>query len=342
MEQAALLEMPETDFCRLITELEKDSLFQRLYRRERIIRLQRFPGTRVASAFYRYEPEVAGEGQIDLESLLSNQGRVSRLIKRLGVARFNRFFLFPESGMSLEEIARGCRLTLSQVKEINRLIDDFSIMSEFYHPSALSSRTVTYTKIASIEKSEGRLVVGYFSPYLARGRYAIDYERFEQLKAGRAFTVAEVKEAQRLFKKLELVNTRKDTLTAILNGILERQRLYLESGEAGSLLPFNQRELARQAGLSPSSVSRGLRGKSIETPQGKEIPLKHLFPSPRRFRQELLRRLLQGDHGLASDEAVRNRLREKFGIAVSRRSVANLRRGLKIPPLSKPPEGESK
>ncbi|GAH86943.1 unnamed protein product, partial [marine sediment metagenome] len=46
---------------------------------------------------------------------------------------------------------------------------------------------------------------------------------------------------------------------------------------------------------------------------------------------ELLRQLLETEKGLLSDEAIKLKLQEKFGVAISRRSVASLRKELKIP-----------
>ena len=93
----------------------------------------------------------------------------------------------------------------------------------------------------------------------------------------------------------------------------------------------SQTELAKKIGLNPSSVSRAIGGKSIDTPWGEEVPLKHFFPRPKRFKKELLRRLLETEMGLASDETIRVKLQQKFGVAISRRSVASLRQELKIP-----------
>jgi len=97
-----------------------------------------------------------------------------------------------------------------------------------------------------------------------------------------------------------------------------------------SLLPLSQKELAKKIGVAPSSVSRAIKGKSIDTPWGEELPLKHFFPRPRRFRRELLRELLETDKEFSSDEAIRVKLWERFGVAISRRSVANLRKELKL------------
>lgn len=331
MEQATLLEMPEEEFQKLIVEIERNPIFQRLYQREEVIRRQRFPRTDISSNFYQIKPElVADIGSLDVESLLLNKKHIAHQIQKLGIEKFKRYFLFPESGTSAEEIAGECDLAVSEMQKINRLIDEFSILSEFYHPSALSSGGVYYSKIASVEKNREGFIIGYFSPSLARGRYSIDYERFEQLKD--TLTAVEIKQIRQLLKKVELVNTRKDTLTQILQAVVERQALYLESGDLKALLPFNQKELARKIGLAPSSVSRAIRGKSIDTPWGEEVPLKHFFPRPKSFKKELLRQLLEADRELPSDEAIKARLQDKFGVAISRRSVANLRKELKISP----------
>jgi len=336
MEQANLLEMPEEEFQRLVAEIERSPLFQRLYQKEKIIHRQRPPRTDISSSFYQLKEEaVADKGSLDVESLLLNKKQVISQIQRLGVEKFKHYFLFPESGMSEEEIARECDLAVSEVKKINHLIDDFSILSQFYHPSALSSGEVYYSKVASVEKSRDGFVIGYFSPSLARGRYSIDYERFGQLKASQAFTEAEIKQVKQLLRKLELINTRKDTVSQILQNIVEHQTLYLESGDLMALLPFSQKELAKKISLAPSSISRAINGKSIDTPWGEEIPLKHFFPRPKRFRKELLRQLLETEKELPSDEVIKLRLREKFGVAISRRSVASLRKELKIPAARK-------
>jgi RNA polymerase sigma-54 factor len=336
MEQANLLDMPEDEFQKLTVEIEKNPLFQRLYQKEKLIRRQRFPRTDIASSFYELKEEiVADKGSADVESLLLNREHIVRQIQRLGLEKFKQYFLFPESGMTVEEIAKECELDFSEVQKINSLINELSVLSEFYQPSAISSEAIHYYNVATIEKDKQGFIIGYSSASLARGQYSIDYNRFEELKASGAFTEAENREARKLFKKLELINSRKNTITQILQHIIDKQALYLESGDLRAILPFSQQELAKTIGLAPSSVSRAIRGKSIGTPWSAEIPLKQFFPKPKRFKKELLKRLLETEEGLLSDEAIRARLREKFGVAISRRSVASLRKELRIPAVSK-------
>lgn len=332
MEQANLLEMPEEEFNRLAIEVESSPLFKKLCRNERIVRYQRYPRTDISSRFCQLNEEIAaGTGSLDIESILSDKQDIVRQVQRMGLESFKRYFLYPEPGVTVEEIAQVCNLQLPEVEKINSLINQFSIMSEFYNPSALSSaHGIRYSKVASVERRPEGFVIGYLSPSYARGRYSIDYERFEELRESRAVSAAEVKEIRKLFKRLELMNTRKDTVTRILQNIVEKQASYFESGNTRALLPVSQKELARSIGLVPSSISRAISGKSLETPWGEEKAVKDFFPRPRRFKRELVRQLLETGEEFPSDEAIKARLEREFGVSISRRSVASLRDELRI------------
>ena len=333
LEQANLLEMPEEEFNKLISEVENSPLFRRLYKKERLIRYQRYRGTDISSSFYQLNEEIAADtSTLDVESFLLDKEEIVRQVQKLGLEDFKRYFLYPESETSPEEIARECDLELSEVERINRLINELSILSEFHNPSALShEQGICYSKIASVERRAEGFVIGYLSPFLARGRYSIDHERFGELKGGGAFDRNEVNEIRQLFRRLELINSRKDTVTQLLQSIMETQALYFESGDPKALLPLSQRELAKKVGLVPSSISRAIRRRSVGTPWGEEKALKDFFPRPRRFRKELVRCLLETEEELPSDEGIKAELERKFGVCISRRSVASLRKELMIP-----------
>jgi len=337
LEQAGLLEMSEEEFNRLTAEVESSPLFKKLYRKERIIHYQRYPKTDLSPRFYQLNEEIAaGTGTIDIESLISNKEDVIRLIKKIGRENFERYFLYPEPEVSAEEVAQECNLELAEVERINNLINEFSIVSEFYNPSALSSEHgIHYSKVASIERGADSFIIGYLSPSYARGRYSIDYERFEELRGSGAITGVEVKEIRQLFKRLELINNRKDTMTRILQGIVEKQAPYFESGNGKAVLPFSQKELAERIEIVPSSISRAISGKSLETPWGEEKALKDFFPRPRMFRKELVRQLLETGEEFPSDEAIKAKLEQTFGVSISRRLIADLRKELKFPPAWK-------
>ena len=329
-----MLEMSEEEFNKLISEAESNPLFKRLCQKEKLIHHQRYPRTDISSKFYQLNEEIAaGTDSLDVESLLLDREDIVRQIQKMGLENFKRYFLHPEMEMRLEEIARECNLGLSEVRRINSLINEFSILSEFYNPSALSTEHgIYYSKVASIERGPEGFVIGYFLPSFARGKYSIDYEKFEQLTREGILSRTEVNEARQLFKKLELINSRKDTLNLILQNIVEKQALYFESHDSKALLPFSQKELAQKIGLAPSSISRAIGGKSLETPWGEEKSLKDFFPRPRRFKKELVRQLLETEQESLSDEAIKVKLEQKFGASISRRSVASLRKELRFPP----------
>jgi len=337
LEQSNLLEMPEEEFNKFIGEVENSPLFKRLYQEARIIRYQRYPRTDISSSFYQLnEAIIADTGSLDVESLLLNKEDVVSWIQKMGLEKFKRYFLYPELEISVEEIARECNLELSEVGKINSLINEFSILSEFYNPSALNPKHgIHYSKVASVESGVEGFVIGYFSPSFARGRYSIEYGRFEELRGNGVFSRVEGKEIRQLFGKLELINSRKDTVTRILQNIVEKQSLYFDSGDLKALLPFSQKEMAKRIGLAPSSISRAIGAKSLDTPWGEEKALKDFFPRPRRFKKELVKHLLETEEGLFSDEAIKAKLEQKFGVSTSRRSVASLRRELGMPPARK-------
>lgn len=332
MEQASLQEMSEADFHSLIVETERNPLFQLFFRREKLIRYQRFPRTDVSTSLYKIdELKIADSSSADVESLLINKEDLVQQVQKIGLSKFKQFFLFPEDGITLEEIAAECGLNVPTVKKISNLIDDFSVMGEFYHPSNINTGRIHYSKIAGINTDERGFIVSYFSAFVARGRYAIDYEKFESLVASAAYSDNSIKQARQLFRKLELINSRKDTLNRILQNIIEKQTPYLESGDSKALLTCTQKELAEKLGIAPSSVSRAIFGKNIDTPWGREIPLKKLFSGPAQFKKELLRQLIEKNKIPLSDEAIRRRLWEQFGVAISRRSVTELRHQLNFP-----------
>ena len=169
IEQANLLEMSEEDFQKLVIDIEHTDLFSRLYRKEKLICYQRFPASGISTSFYDYKEELlADKGSFDIDSLISNKEHIIGIIQKLGMERFKYYFLLAESGMTLVEIARECDLQVTDVQAINSLVDEFSIMSEFYFPSNLPADIVRYSRVASVNMNNEGFIINYFSPALAR------------------------------------------------------------------------------------------------------------------------------------------------------------------------------
>lgn len=332
IEQANVLEISEDEFQRLIISLKNNPLFKRLHERDRIIRYQPLPRSDLSRSFYEVKEEIimASPGSFDVESLISGKTQLIGKIKDLGLDKFKKYFLYPEAGVTEEEIAHQCQLDVAEVQKINELIDELSVAAEFYDTTAIPEGRVYYSKVASVEETPDGFIIAYFSPTQVRGKFVVDYEKFERLLKAGVFNKAEIKETRQLFRKLELINNRKDALHRVLLGIGETQALFLKSGDPKALLPFTQKELAAKTGLAGSSISRAISGKSIDTPFG-EIPLKDFFPHPKKFRKELLKQLLEKEKKPISDRAIKVKLKEDFGVSLSRRTIASLRKELRIP-----------
>jgi hypothetical protein len=330
------MELPEDEFRKLVKEIEEDPLFKRLFYpprpQEKIIKYSRFPRVELSRQFYELrESVVPSENSFDPESLLSQREEIVSLIRKVGPEKFKQYFLYSGLDMNPKKLAEKCQLSIQEVQKISSFMDEFSIHSEFYFPSTIRSGSkITYHKIASVEKGDqDELIIGCFSPDLARGKYTIDYERLDQLQREEIFNQKEMEKISKLLRSLELINIRKNVICQILQWIVEVQRRYLESGDPQDLKPFSQKELAARIGVNPSLVCRALQNRSIDTPLGHERPLKFFLPSKKEVRKELIGQIWKEERPL-SDEQIRIKLKEKFGLSVSRRTVNDCRRELKL------------
>ena len=118
---------------------------------------------------------------------------------------------------------------------------------------------------------------------MARGRYLINYEMFEEHIAGKCINDDEVGKIRSLFKKLEMINVCKQTLHSVLINLIHKQSAYIDSGNFNDLLPLSQKELALQLGINPAALSRATKcrtrpslrkgGHSKKSvPESEEIP----------------------------------------------------------------------
>jgi len=140
-----------------------------------------------------------------------------------------------------------------------------------------------------------------------------------------------------------LVNSRKTTIYQVIQNIIEAQYNFFQSGNLKDLKFLTQASLAEKIGVEASLISRAISGKAIRIPQGRETSLKTFFPTKKQLRKELIREIIEQEKTALqnkiikkpySDGEIRKKLKEDYGISVSRRSVSEWRLDLKIPPAS--------
>ncbi len=136
---------------------------------------------------------------------------------------------------------------------------------------------------------------------------------------------------------LSAVEQRAQTLRRVAECLLRHQSAFLERGPA-QLVPLQQADVAEELGLHPSTVSRAIAGKSIETPHG-VLALKAFFQAAApggghtagALRTRLAELVTAEDPAapLADDELAERLAREGFDVA--RRTVAKMRAELGLP-----------
>lgn len=334
---SAILALSEPEFAKLIEEIEKDPIFQKLMHPSdfglKVILRRPFPHSKLSKRFYELKDGILQNSTgLDVEKLLNQQQEVLKLIKKIGQEKFEKYFLYREESASGESIAKWCEISLEEVLSIQSFILTFSIHSQIFNPSSLPPQgRIAYTPIAQIELDNNKdLVISYLFPHLASGRYIINRERLEEIK--RFFAPEERKVLAELLKKIEWVNLKQGTLQRILSDLILRQEAFLRSGETVKLLSFPQRSAAKAIGVAPSTVSRAIFGRSVILPWGEEKALGDLFVSRKEAIQKRLKEILNSElkpDRKLSGEKLRKLLETRYRMKIPLRTVNFYRREIR-------------
>jgi RNA polymerase sigma-54 factor len=141
---------------------------------------------------------------------------------------------------------------------------------------------------------------------------------------------------------IDAVDQRRRTLGRVTAAIMQHQREFLHRGKS-ALRPLRMSEVAAELGLHPSTISRAINGKHVQTDRG-ILPLREFFDGNRRAAptecdgagrlaiKERIQQLIAAEDSrapLSDDDLVR--LLAAKEIHVARRTVAKYRRELDIP-----------
>ncbi|MEA1965065.1 MAG: hypothetical protein U9O41_08095 [Candidatus Aerophobetes bacterium] len=346
MKLAQLLSLPEDRFEAYISKIENSPLFKQLKQKYRLVNYRRFcdVSTKHFSGFREELPTQ--QRSFEVEELLDENPQTLVILKKIGETidreEFSKFLQGQKMG--IKEIVEKCNLSSEETRIFKNFIDKFQLKQIIDEPSLnylpfLSSENRTF-RIASIEKTEDDLIICSLSDenYLCKGKYSINYDRFEELVKGKRFTLSQINEISRLFKKLDLINRRTTTIYQVLYHLKEIQRPFFESGNPEDLFPLTQSELARRINVHPSTISRVIFNKSVFTPQGKEKLLKFFFSQERV--ENFLRKIFNEEKGKIkkgillkslNDEMIQEKLNAEYGIEISRRTVCKYRQKMKVP-----------
>ena len=347
MKLGTFFALPEKEFSEFIEKVEEEDIFQEILNKYRIVKYRKFPGIKKAPPSLEFKEELTPGDNFDLTELIQRDPRSWQIVKKvaikIGEEKFSAF-LRGDDSISFNQISRECGLSLEETEKFKDFINSFQLEESFFASDTPSTSFPRphLCRVACIENREGKLFILPLdnSTYLIKGRYVIDYEHWENLIQDKQIPPDKVRKISNLFRKLDMINRRTTTLYQIICQIKEKQHQFLLSEDPRDMLPLTQREIARTLGVNPSSISRTIAGKSIITPRGKEKALKEFFPGKKAKIKTLVLEIIREEaeklkegaltHPL-SDEEIRKKLKEIFGVEIARRTVTKYRKESKIP-----------
>ena len=239
-----------------------------------------------------------------------------------------------------DQIARNLKVSVDDIKEIARYISTLEPKpARSFHPIDSGIYVKPDVFVHEIEN-------GYSVRVNSRGVPPLRISSFYREMLNRPNLSREEKTfiAERLEKAINFINSikqREETMKEIALFIVERQQDFFKMGSEG-LVPLGLKDVARVIDRDESTVSRAIRNKYIDTPQG-VYPLKYFFSgslvtaengnvSTQRIKEQI-KELIENEDRTSplSDEDIRTHFREK-GIQLSRRTVAKYRQLSRIPP----------
>ena len=135
---------------------------------------------------------------------------------------------------------------------------------------------------------------------------------------------------------IECINQRQETIKQIVETIIMKQKNFFTNSE---IVPLTQKEVAKIIGKSESTVSRAIKDKYISTSNG-NFNIKNFFSAGYPNKEEkissnLIKKymieLIKNEKINYSDTKIMNKIKEKFGIEISRRTVTKYRSEIGMP-----------
>ncbi|MFC2060953.1 hypothetical protein ACFLUV_00405 [Elusimicrobiota bacterium] len=338
MKLSQLYGLPDSKFAEFINDIENDPIFNKLMypqdRSRKAISYNRFPWTDLSERFHEFNEDIAiDNATFDIDSLIKEKKGTVSIIKRIGINKFKKYFLYNEYKIPDKEIADKCKITVPEIKMINDLINDVDIHSEFYSQSLiLPEDNIRYSKVAAIRKEKsGSFSINIFSPMLARGKYAINYGKIKEMKDKGIFLKKEIPKLDKLVKNLELINRRKGTIYQVIQYITNIQAEYLETADETKVTALIQKHLADRLHVYPSVICRIIKYRTIEMPWGEEKTMQFFFSNRKKEIQVIIKNLIKEEKDkIFSDEQIRKKLENEHEIIIARRTVAKYREELGI------------
>jgi hypothetical protein len=266
------------------------------------------------SQSYDRVDNTQGQALIDLTDTIET---TREFVERYEVSEQDFLDLILGGEATPEELAEKFGCSLREAEEVLEATDRVYVAESYEGSNQNNSKkrgmqpsnaNRSEDAVAFVQILDGQLAIQFDHESIYTQRYRIKRDLKSDLHLPPA--------ARELLTRARFINQRLSALSRLITTLCSQQMEYLGSGDMRQLKPLAQAELARQLGEHPSTVSRLIRGKMIETPWGK-IPLLFLCQS----KTDVVARLI-GEFPKLTDQEVVVRLREEYDCYIARRTVA--------------------
>ena len=332
VKMAHAIKMKESEWAKLIKEVESDPLFRELLtahdQNQQIVRYRRFTKSGISGQFYEQQDAnvVGGSGEKP-EALLENKKHLLKLIEKIGQSNFEKYFLYRNEGESTENIANICGISIDETKQIQDFILDVSVQSEFLHPSQLAEASVVKPTLVGriVQNDDGSYSMAFFSPHMARGQYEINRSALKSWQKKRKLNRQEASRLRKYIGVLELSNLKQGAFWRVMEYLLVLHKEYFDTKDVTKMAPVSLRKVARYLQFAPSTISRVMGNKSVILPWDHEVLVLDLMPGQRRVVLNILEKVLAGPEQNYTDSKLAKFLANNYGVRVSRRTVTACR-----------------
>ncbi|MEN3013115.1 MAG: hypothetical protein ABDH23_00655 [Endomicrobiia bacterium] len=325
------LSLKEEEVVSLIKQIEETDDFQKLLELK-IIKRTPFPSFHVSiKPLYEYKEdlfEILSFSLPDINSIIQQNPDVVETIRKIGEENYKKFFLGYES-YSFEEISKFLGISCLEVKKIFEFTNNIFIHTEIKLPDGSLKKELVakkYTRIAKVELSGNNILITYFSPFMFRGVYVVDYEKFNNFI--KDLPSSKKKYLKQIVKEIELLEIKKRTFHRLLEEILFIQKEFIKTEKENDLKICTQKDLATKIGVSPSTICRLIKERSIILPSDREYPLNYFFVNKKRIALIYISEILKNNKNI-KDKKIKEILFEKLKIKYSIRSINYYRNLLK-------------
>ncbi|MCS7232449.1 MAG: hypothetical protein RMJ67_10005, partial [Elusimicrobiota bacterium] len=257
----------------------------------------------------------------EIKEFIENNPQVVRLIRKIGEENYKKYFLGYES-FSFDEISQFTGLSKKEVKEIFEFTNDVFIQTEIKQPkSSLDTKELIvkrYIKVAKIEKSGNTFLITYITPSMFRGGYVVNYNKLNEFL--KFLSSEKRKEIRELINDIEILKLRKMAFHRMLENIILIQKEFINTEEEKNLKICTQKDLSSKINVSPSTISRLVKERSVILPSGKEYPIEDFFVNKKKLAMLFMYDILKTNRTL-KDSQIKEILYKQFKIKFSRRSI---------------------